>query len=160
MGFGTDWIRNGEEITVKIGKTNGRPTIGCQSLVYCNTRYHRPYLAIVRGKEMDWQPIEYVGYGKKADPHYVVENIQPGDLIQVAGGSGGNKYPFKGRVVSITENELMVKKLSDAEFGNARANYTAAELNEDELRLVKELKELKPERLSLILAMARKEGTK
>jgi len=106
---------------------------------------------------MDWQPIIRVGYGKSAEPYYVVENLQPSDLIQVAGGSGTNKYPFKGQVVSISETELKVKSLSDIEFSNARAATTAAELNEDELRLVEKLRELKPERLSLILREVRKE---
>ncbi|MGI9951413.1 CRISPR-associated protein Csx16 [Moorellaceae bacterium AZ2] len=107
--------------TVEIQKVNGRYVIPTNALVYCNTKYHKPYLAVVSPSgEMIWQDKEYVGYGKHRQTYYVVEELKPGDLIQAAGGSGTNKYPFKGRVVSIDlEAGIMeVEELSDIEFGN------------------------------------------
>lgn len=107
---------------VKTEQVNGRQCIGTNALVYCNTKYHRPYLARLDEQgEMDWQDREYVGYGKHSRAYYVVEALQPGDLIQCAGGSGGNKYPFKGRVVALTEDTLEVEEIDDKAWSNLLA---------------------------------------
>ena len=104
---------------VKIEKVNGFNCIASWSLKHFNIKYHAPYLARIDDNgEFDWQPKQYVGYGKRRDVYYDIEALMPGDLIQAAAGSGTNKYPFKGRVLSITDTILEVEELSDKEFGN------------------------------------------
>lgn len=116
---------------VNTEQVNGRQCIGVGKLVYCNTKYHKPYLArLDEAGEMDWQVREYVGYGKHRHTYYVVEALQPGDLIQCAGGSGGNKYPFKGRVISLDEATLEVEDLSDKTWSNLVAERKNGNGNE------------------------------
>lgn len=142
---------------IKITVVEGRQVIGTGDLVYCNTKYHRPYLAVVRGEEMDWQEKIYVGYGKRRETYYIVEALQPGDLIQAAGGSGGSKYPFKGKILQIGDDVLILEEMTDVEFGNARkAHAEPAPLTETELELVNRLRNLTLERLSLVLAAVRR----
>jgi hypothetical protein len=144
--------------TVKIQKVNSRSVITTNALVYCNTKYHSPYLAVISPEgEMDWQDKEHVGYGKHREVYYVVENLQPGDLIQAAGGSGGNKYPFNGRVVTIDleAGNLEVEELSDVEFSNLiaeRKKTVPPKLSDEEKALVDALKKLDPERRRLVIA--------
>ncbi|GEM_PF-2599456 len=107
---------------VTLTRVNGRKVIGSNDLVYCNTKYHSPYLAVISADgEMIWQEKIYSGYGKRRSTYYSVEKLMPGDHIQAAGGSGGSKYPFKGRVISITDTEIEVEQLSDEEFSNVLA---------------------------------------
>lgn len=146
--------------TVKIQKVNGRSVIGTGSLTYCNTKYHTPYLAVISPVgEMDWQEKVYVGYGKHRETFYCVENLKPGDLIQCAGGSGGNKYPFKGEIVAIDleAGTLEVNQVDDVWFSNAIAERKKAaplELSDEEKALVEALKILDPERRRLVVAAA------
>lgn len=103
-------------------EANGRKVITTGDLVYCNTKWHKPYLAVVGPDgEFVWQDKEYSGYRKHRETYYVVEALRVGDLIQAAGGSGSNKYPFKGRVVEIDDLGMVVEKMTDREFGNAVA---------------------------------------
>jgi hypothetical protein len=105
--------------TINLSKVNGKKAIGSDDLVYCNTKYHAPYLAIISSiGEMNWQEKLYIGYGKYREAYYNVENLKPGDYIQASGGSGGNKYPFKGKVAELTETTLVVEEIPDAEFSN------------------------------------------
>lgn len=141
------------QITTKI--VEGTQVIGTSDLKYCNTKYHPPYLTVVRGEDMDWQDKVYVGYGKHRQTFYDVSKLQPGDLIKAAAGSGGNKYPFTGRVVAIADDEIEVEEMSLIDFGNAAKAYAPTQLTEDELVIVSQLKTLSPDRLSLILAAVR-----
>lgn len=112
------------EITLQ--KVGGRRVIGTSDLAYCNTRYHSPYLArLDPAGELEWQDKEYLGYGKRREPYYVVEALRPGDLIQAAGGSGGNKYPFRGRVVSIDDRTLTVEPIDSRTWSNLVAERKA-----------------------------------
>lgn len=146
--------------TINLSKINGKKAIGSNDLVYCNTKYHTPYLAIISAAgEMDWQEKLYSGYGKHRETYYNVENLKPGDYIQAAGGSGGNKYPFKGKVVDPITDTLNVEEISDSEFSNiiaerkAKAAQSAPpSFSEAELRLIEELKSLPADRLKLVLA--------
>lgn len=105
--------------SVKIETVNGRPVIKYDSLTYCNLKYHSPYLAVISSAgDMIWQDKEYTGYGKHRVPYYDVSKLKAGDLIQMAGGSGGNKYPYKGRVIERNAEELTVEKISDQDFSN------------------------------------------
>lgn len=106
----------------------GQKVIGTGALGYCNTKYHRPYLAVVRaGEEMDWQEKLYEGYGKHQSVYYSVADLLAGDLIKAAGGSGGNKYPHKARVLEIFDDHMIVETLSDKAFGNAVAALVEVE---------------------------------
>ena len=101
-----------------IETVGGRKVIRPNALVHCNEKYHAPYLAVLDDQgEMIWQEKIYIGYGKSRQTFYVVEELQPGDLIQCAGGSGGNKYPFKGRVLTV---DLEAGKLEVEEIGERR----------------------------------------
>lgn len=112
--------------TINISKINGKKAIGSDDLVYCNTKYHAPYLAVIsEAGEMVWQEKLYSGYGKHRQTYYNVENLKLGDYIQAAGGSGGNKYPFKGKVAELTETTLTVEEISDIEFSNIIAEKKA-----------------------------------
>ena len=105
--------------TINLSKVNGKKAIGSGDLTYCNTKYHAPYLAVISAVgEMNWQEKLYTGYGKHKEAYYSVEALKPGDYIQAAGGSGGNKYPFKGKVAELTETTLVVEEIPDAEFSN------------------------------------------
>lgn len=147
-----------DKVHVKTRTVGGRQVITTSNLVYCNTKYHAPYLAVVRGEDFDWVDKEFVGYGKYRETYYVVENLQPGDLIQAAGGSGGNKYPFKGRIVSIDDEELVVEEMNEVDFSNARiVKAEPRSLDESELAIVDRLITLSPDRLSLILSAVRNE---
>ena len=152
--------------TVQIEKVNGRFVIGTDALTYCNTKYHTPYFAVISpAGEMNWQEKVYVGYGKHRKTYYVVENLQLGDLIQCAGGSGSNKYPFKGRVIAIDldAGTLEVEKLNDVEFGNLvaeRKKSIPPALTNEEKALVEALKALDPERRKLVVAAANGNGMK
>jgi len=54
-----------------------------------NTKYHKPYLAVVdEFGEFVWQERVYVGYGKHQQCYYIVEGLNIGDVIQAAGGVG------------------------------------------------------------------------
>lgn len=112
---------------IKTRTINGTQVISTSDLKYCNTKYHAPYLAIVQGNEMDWQRKIYVGYGKRQEIYYDVSNLKAGDLIKAAAGSGGNKYPFTGRIISRNETEINVLEMSEIDFSNARieTNTTA-----------------------------------
>lgn len=104
---------------VTLSRVNGVWVIASDDLVYCNLKYHSPYLAVLTpAGEMDWQEKVSSGYGKHRSVYYSVQKLQAGDYIQAAGGSGGNKYPFKGRVVSLSDTELEVEKLTDEDFSN------------------------------------------
>jgi hypothetical protein len=148
--------------TVKTQKVNGRHVITTNALTYCNTKYHRPYLAVISPDgEMIWQDKEYVGYGKHRDTFYVVEDLQPGDLIQAAGGSGNNKYPFKGRVVAIDleAGTLEVEEIGDVEFSNIIAELknkkdADEKFTDEEKAIIEALKALSPERRRLVIAAA------
>lgn len=110
-------------MNITLSRVNGRKVIGSSDLVYCNTKYHAPYLAVISpAGEMIWQEKVHSGYGKHRSTYYSVEELEPGDYIQAAGGSGGNTYPFKGRVISITDTEIEVEKLTDEEFSNIIAD--------------------------------------
>jgi hypothetical protein len=105
--------------TINLSKVNGKKAIGSSDLVYCNIKYHTPYLAVISpAGEMLWQEKLHSGYGKHRETYYNVENLKPGDYIQAAGGSGGNKYPFKGKVVELTDTTLIVEEIQDTEFSN------------------------------------------
>jgi hypothetical protein len=106
-------------ITVDTTTVQAKQCIGTSALVYCNTKYHKPYLArIAADGEMDWQERVYTGYGKHSQAYYVVEKLQPGDFIQCAGGSGDNKYPFKGKVISVGDDYIEIEELADKAFSN------------------------------------------
>lgn len=108
---------------VKLQRVNGKRVIGTSSLVYCNTKYHAPYLAVIDDAgEMVWQDKEYIGYGKNRETYYSVEELNPGDLIKAAGGSGGNKYPFTGWVMEITDEVLIVEEVSQKDMSNILAD--------------------------------------
>ncbi|MDD5435355.1 MAG: hypothetical protein PH343_08000 [Nitrospira sp.] len=122
---------------IKIEKVNGKPVMAHDALKYCNLKYHAPYLAkISPTREMIWQDKEYVGYGKHKEVFYSVANLQVADIIQAAGGSGGNKYPYKGKVVEKTDEKIVFEELSDQEFSNIiaeRKTSKPAELKPVEL---------------------------
>lgn len=135
------------------------------ALTYCNLKYHAPYLAKVSPQgEMMWQDKEYVGYGKHRDVFYSVANLQVGDIIQVAGGSGGNKYPYKGKVVEKTDEKIVFEELSDQEFSNIIAERKATkpveikpiELSDAEKVLVESMKALSKDRLEVVINEVRK----
>ena len=107
--------------TIKLDKVAGKRVIGTSDLVYCNTKYHAPYLAIIENGQMNWQEKVYIGYGKHRETYYSVETLKVGDLIKAAGGSGGNKYPFVGRVVNLSDTELEVESISEKELSNILA---------------------------------------
>lgn len=113
--------------TIKLDKVAGKRVIGTSSLVYCNTKYHAPYLAVIDAEgEPIWQEKEHIGYGKHRETYYVVEKLKVGDIIKAAGGSGGNKYPFIGQVVNLTETELVVEEIGEKELSNILAERKAA----------------------------------
>lgn len=150
---------------INIEKVNGKPVIAHDALTYCNLKYHAPYLAKVSPQgEMVWQDKEYVGYGKHRDVFYSVANLQVGDIIQVAGGSGGNKYPYKGKVSEKTDEKIVFEELNDQEFSNILAERKATkpaeikpvELSDTEKALVASLKALSKDRLEVILNEVRK----
>ncbi len=145
---------------ISIEKVNGKPVIAHDALTYCNLKYHSPYLAKVSSQgEMVWQDKEYVGYGKHKEVLYSVANLQFGDIIQVAGGSGGNKYPFKGKVSEKTDEKIAFEELTDQEFSNILADRKAAkpveiksiELSDVEKTIVASLKALSKDRLEVVL---------
>lgn len=145
---------------VKIEKVNGKPVMAHDALTYCNLKYHAPYFAKVSTQgEMMWQDKEYVGYGKHKDVFYSVANLHVGDIVQAAGGSGGNKYPYKGKVVEKTDEKLVFEQLSDQEFSNIIAERKAqkpvevksVELSEAEKTLIASLKALSKERMQVVL---------
>ncbi len=112
--------------TINLSNVSGKKAIRSNDLVYCNTKYHAPYLAVISASgETVWQEKLYSGYGKHRDTYYNVENLKPGDYIQAAGGRGGNKYPFKGKVAELTETTLTVEETSDIEFSNIIAEKKA-----------------------------------
>lgn len=150
---------------IKIEKVNGKPVMAHDALTYCNLKYHAPYLAKVSPQgEMMWQDKEYVGYGKSRDVFYSVANLQVGDIIQVAGGSGGNKYPYKGKVVEKTDEKIVFEKLSDQDFSNIIAERKATkpaevkptELSDAEKVLIASMKALSKDRLEVVLNEVRK----
>jgi len=104
---------------VETDKVSGFQVIRYDALVYCNLKAHAPYLArITDTGEFDWQQKVFLGYGKRRETFYVVENLEPGDLVQCAGGSGGNTYPFKGRVISLTETTFTVDEIDPKTWSN------------------------------------------
>lgn len=125
--------------TINLSNVNGKKAIRSNDLVYCNTKYHAPYLAVISAAgEMVWQEKLYSGYGKHKDVYYNVETLKPGDYIQAAGGSGGNKYPFKGKVAELTETTMTVEEISDVEFSNIIAGKKLTNLkNENEILAAK-----------------------
>ncbi len=150
---------------IKIEKVNGKPVMAHNVLKYCNLKYHAPYLAKVSPQgEMVWQDKEYVGYGKNKSVFYSVANLQIGDIIQVAGGSGGNKYPYKGKVVEKTDEKIVFEELTDQEFSNIIAERKAYKpieikpigLSDAEKALIASLKSLSKDRLEVVLNEVRK----
>jgi hypothetical protein len=113
--------------TIKLDKVSGKKVISTGDLVYCNTKYHAPYLAVIddNGNPI-WQEKVYIGYGKHRETYYSVEGLQAGDIIKAAGGSGGNKYPYVGRVVSVSDTHLEVEPISEKEMSNILAERSAA----------------------------------
>jgi len=150
---------------VQMTKVNGRWCIGTSALIYCNTKYHAPYLGVIGPDgNLLWQDKEYVGYGKHRETYYVVEGLKAGDLIQAAGGSGTNKYPFHGRVISVDlETGVMeVEDIPDKEWGNVLAELkrqSTAEFNlsKEEMDLVDALRALPEDRRRLVIAEAQKQ---
>jgi hypothetical protein len=146
---------------VSIQRVNGTPVIAHGALKYCNLKYHKPYLAAISEHgDMLWQDKEYVGYGKHKEVFYSVGNLIAGDIVQAAGGSGGNKYPFKGRVVDKTDDTIVFEELSDQEFSNILAERKASKpaevkaaepLSESEKALVEVLKGISKDRLQIVL---------
>lgn len=106
--------------TIELETVAWKKVIGASDLVYCNTKYHAPYLAVLKpGQDKpEWQQKVYVGYGKHRQTYYVVEKLKPGDIIKAAGGSGKNEYPYHGRVVSVDDRELVVEEISLKELSN------------------------------------------
>lgn len=150
---------------IKIEKVNGKPVMAHDALTYCNLKYHAPYLAKVSPLgEMMWQDKEYVGYGKHRDVFYSVANLQVGDIIQVAGGSGGNKYPYKGKVAEKTDEKIVFEELSDQEFSNILAERKSTkpaeikpiELSDTEKILIASLKALSKDRLEVVMNEVKK----
>lgn len=136
-------------VEAEILKINGLRCIKVNSFNYINTRYQKPYLAVISSDgEYIWQDKQYVGYGKSAEVYYSVENLKPGDLIKVAGGSGSNRYPFVGFVKEIDDQSIKVEPLEYQEFGNilaerqkigAKNKYKISkvlEMNLDELKKI------------------------
>lgn len=145
---------------IKIEKANGKPVMAHNALTYCNLKYHAPYFAKISSQgEMVWQDKEYVGYGKHKEVFYSVANLQVGDIIQVAGGSGGNKYPYKGKVVEKTDEKIVFEELTDQEFSNIVAERKVTkpvqvkptELSDAEKALVASFKALSKDRLEIVL---------
>lgn len=150
---------------IKIEKVNGKPVMAHNALRYCNIKYHSPYLAKISPQgEMVWQDKEYVGYGKHKEVFYSVANLQVGNVIQVAGGSGGNKYPYKGIVVEKTDEKIVFEEMSDQEFSNMIAERKATkpveikpiELSDVEKSLVTSMKALSKDRLEVVMNEVRK----
>jgi hypothetical protein len=109
------------EATVE--KINGKKCIKIGAFTYVNTKYHKPYLAVLSPDgEHIFQDREYVGYGKGAEVYYSVENLKVGDYLKTAGGSGNNKYPFTGRVVEISDTEIKVEEVGYIDFNNIVAD--------------------------------------
>lgn len=116
-----------EERIVQVGgteydleKIGGEWCLKYNEVIYCNDRYHKPYLAKVEGGEFEWQDKKYTGYGKNRIAYYSVSELAVGDYIQMAGGSGGNKYPWKGQVTEIDREigTITLYQMSDEEFSN------------------------------------------
>jgi hypothetical protein len=83
--------------------------------------------------DFDWQDREYLGYGKHCEVYYVVENLEAGDYIQCAGGSGGHKYPFKGEVIERTATTLTVRQMDNREWSNVKSRLKKSRpVQEDE----------------------------
>jgi len=119
---------------IKTEQVQNRQVIGTSDLVYCNTKYHTPYLAKLDSQaEMDWQDKIYVGFGKNREAYYSVDKLQAGDIISAAGGSGGNKYPYRGRVVALNADSIEVESLSEKEYGNIIAERRAKPVIESPL---------------------------
>lgn len=119
-------------LDTKIERINGKKCIKINAFIYVNTKYHKPYLAVLSPDgEYIFQDREYVGYGKGAEVYYCVENLKVGDYIKMAGGSGNNKYPFTGKVIEVDDTTLKVEELDYIGFNNIvadRKNDTSAQL--------------------------------
>lgn len=112
---------------VRILKASGKRVIGVEALTQCNTKYQRPYLAVLGPDgEMVWQEVVRLRYGKYVNVYYVVENLRPGDYIQCAGGNSVNKYPFRGRVVEVSAEKLVVEEIGLREWSNLVAERQQA----------------------------------
>lgn len=144
-----------EETRVTLTMVKGRKTIKYNDLVYCNLRWNYPYMAVCKGEDMIWQDKLYSGYGKNAEAFYAVDELVPGDLIKVAGGSGKNKYPYTGKVIEITETKLVLEDMTDLDFDNAvieaGKEINPSDFSHEEQILLKKLKKLPQERIKALL---------
>ena len=146
---------------IAIQEVNGRLCVSTGAFGYCNTKYHKPYLAVVDDLgRFTWQPREYVGYGKNRVCYYVVENLKAGDVIQAAGGSGSNKYPHKGTIVSVDLDGMTLEfeKLSDKEFGNIVKRYQRQSADEKEELVRRTIDSLESELADFRALLQRLEG--
>jgi len=130
-------------IEVKTTIVNGKRCIKVNAFTYINTKYHKPYLAVLSPDgEPIWQEKEYVGYGKNAEVYYSVENLRKMDVIKAAGGSGGNKYPFTGIVIDIDDNSITVDSIDYKDFNNMVAKRKKMTKRNPEIYTIKKVAEI------------------